>query len=51
LQKRFRPTDDSLRRLGTDYVDLFLTHWSDGKTPETEMMAGLNELLRSGKTG
>src|SRR5262245_21762768 len=42
--------EDSLRRLGTDYVDLFLIHWPDGKTPEAEMMASLNELLRSGKT-
>ena len=42
--------EDSLRRLGTDYVDLFLIHWPDGKTPEAEMMASLNELVRSGKT-
>jgi aryl-alcohol dehydrogenase-like predicted oxidoreductase len=41
--------EDSLRRLGTDYVDLFLIHWPDGKTPEAEMMASLNEVLQSGK--
>jgi len=40
----------SLRRLGTDYVDLFLIHWPDHKTPEAEMMAALNELRQAGKT-
>ena len=40
--------EDSLRRLRTDYVDLFLIHWPDGKTPEAEMMASLKELVQSG---
>jgi aryl-alcohol dehydrogenase-like predicted oxidoreductase len=42
--------EDSLRRLGTEYVDLFLIHWPDRKTPEAEMMGSLNELVQSGKT-
>ncbi len=41
--------EDSLRRLGTDYVDLFLIHWPDGKTPEADMMASLNELRAVGQ--
>jgi aryl-alcohol dehydrogenase-like predicted oxidoreductase len=42
--------EDSLRRLGTDDVDLFLIHWPDPNTPFEETMAALNELLESGKT-
>lgn len=42
--------DDSLRRLGTDHVDLYLIHWPDVNTPLPESMEALNELVRSGKT-
>jgi aryl-alcohol dehydrogenase-like predicted oxidoreductase len=42
--------DDSLRRLGTDDVDLYLIHWPDPKTPIAETMETLNDLVRAGKT-
>ena len=41
--------DASLRRLGTDYIDLFYTHWWDGLTPVEEVMQGMDTLVRSGK--
>ncbi len=39
---------DSLRRLGTDYVDLYLVHRFDPTTPIDETMAALDELVRAG---
>jgi len=39
----------SLRRLGTDYVDLYQTHWQDPTTPIDETMGTLLELKREGK--
>jgi aryl-alcohol dehydrogenase-like predicted oxidoreductase len=42
--------EDSLRRLGTDYVDLFLIHWPDVATPLEETMGALNHLVETGKT-
>lgn len=39
----------SLRRLGTDYVDLYWQHWSDPFTPVDETMMALDDLVRSGK--
>ncbi|MGH8246502.1 MAG: aldo/keto reductase [Gammaproteobacteria bacterium] len=41
--------EQSLRRLGTDYVDLYQTHWSDRSTPIEETMAALLELKGEGK--
>ncbi len=39
----------SLRRLGTDYIDLYQTHSPDPKTPIEETMGALDDLARAGK--
>jgi aryl-alcohol dehydrogenase-like predicted oxidoreductase len=39
----------SLRRLGTDYVDLYQVHEWDGQTPLEETLAALEHLVQSGK--
>jgi aryl-alcohol dehydrogenase-like predicted oxidoreductase len=39
----------SLRRLNTDYVDVFMPHFPDGTTPIEEILAGFDDLVRSGK--
>ena len=41
--------DGSLRRLGTDYVDLYQIHRWDDRTPIEETLAALTEIVRSGK--
>jgi methylglyoxal reductase len=42
-------TEESLRRLGTDYIDLYQTHWQDETTPVAETMGALLDLKREGK--
>lgn len=44
-----RALDDSLRRLGTDYVDLYQTHWPDHGMPYEEVLGVLTELRDAGK--
>jgi len=44
-----RSLEASLRRLNTDYVDVFMPHFPDGSTPIEEILAGLDDLRRSGK--
>ena len=39
----------SLKRLGTDYIDLYITHWQDATTPVAETMDALLTLRRQGK--
>jgi aryl-alcohol dehydrogenase-like predicted oxidoreductase len=39
----------SLRRLGTDYIDLYQLHGWDGRTPLEETLAALDHLVNSGK--
>lgn len=44
-----RACEASLRRLGTDWIDLYQMHTPDDKTPLEETMAALDALLRQGK--
>src|SRR6266704_4927772 len=48
-QHVIRACDASLRRLGTDYVDLYQVHEWDGQTPLDETLGALDLLVRSGK--
>ncbi|MEQ9173813.1 MAG: aldo/keto reductase [Alphaproteobacteria bacterium] len=41
--------DNSLRRLGTDYVDLYQIHRWDPETPIEETLEALNDIVRAGK--
>lgn len=41
--------EDSLRRLGTDHIDLYQVHEWDGQTPLEETLAALDHLVQSGK--
>src|SRR5215475_3877174 len=41
--------DDSLRRLGTDYVDLYQIHRFDNHTPIAETIEALHDVVKSGK--
>ncbi len=41
--------EDSLRRLGTDYIDLYQTHWPDHGMPYEEVLGVLSELRDEGK--
>lgn len=42
--------DDSLRRLRTDHVDVYLVHWPDPETPLEETMRVMDEIQQAGKT-
>jgi aryl-alcohol dehydrogenase-like predicted oxidoreductase len=44
-----RAVEGSLRRLGTDRIDLYQIHMQDAKTPEEEVVRALDELVREGK--
>lgn len=44
-----KSVDDSLRRLGTDVIDLYQVHWFDPRTPIEETMRALDDLVRWGK--
>ncbi len=41
--------EQSLRRLSTDYIDHYITHWQDPTTPIDETVAALEQLKRQGK--
>jgi hypothetical protein len=42
--------EDTLRRLGTDHLDLYLLHWSDPETPLEESGKALTDMIAEGKT-
>ena len=44
-----RECEDSLRRLKTDYIDLYQIHWPDATTPIEETMEAVSRLLEQGK--
>ena len=44
-----RGAEASLRRLGTDYIDLYQVHEWDGQTPLEETLTALDDLVRAGK--
>jgi aryl-alcohol dehydrogenase-like predicted oxidoreductase len=41
--------DDSLQRLQTDYIDLYLSHWDDLDTPVAETIEAYAEIIKQGK--
>jgi len=45
----FAEIDHSLRRLGTDYVDLYQIHRMDGRTPIEETLEALHDVVKAGK--
>jgi aryl-alcohol dehydrogenase-like predicted oxidoreductase len=44
-----RAVEGSLRRLRTDYIDLYQTHWPDPDLPIEETLRGLENVVRAGK--
>ncbi|RZJ66698.1 MAG: aldo/keto reductase, partial [Flavobacterium sp.] len=51
LSKKYilKAVDDSLKRLQTDYIDLYQTHFDDEGTPITETLEAYAQLIKEGK--
>jgi aryl-alcohol dehydrogenase-like predicted oxidoreductase len=48
-QSLLKACEDSLRRLGTDYVDIYYMHGYDARTPAEETLRALDDLITAGK--
>ncbi|MCX6321704.1 MAG: aldo/keto reductase [Bacteroidia bacterium] len=48
-EKVISDCDQSLKRLGTDHIDLYQIHWADPTTPVSETMEALGILIKKGK--
>lgn len=44
-----KAVEDSLRRLNTDVIDLYQSHWPDPNTPQEETLGAYERLLKAGK--
>ncbi len=44
-----KAVEDSLKRLQTDHIDLYFTHWDDDKTPVEETLGAYQKLIKQGK--
>ena len=44
-----KAVDDSLLRLNTDHIDLYLSHWPDAETPYEETLGAYDALVKQGK--
>lgn len=44
-----KSVDESLKRLGTDHIDLYYTHFDDNKTPVEETLSAYDEIVKAGK--
>jgi len=49
-QRILKELEDSLRRLQTDYIDIYQVHWPDPSVPIEETATTLRELYEQGKT-
>jgi len=46
-----KAAEDSLRRLQTDHIDLYFTHWDNENTPVEETLRAYEQLIEQGKVG